>query len=137
MMTKVLIHSSLAPIASVSLSLPLEHWHAHPVFNTLKISFSRTDPGSANLPLDFLLTPMFLEYPFLQFINLFIFFSVSHPTLLFFAFFRHAQNRQFQEAYSSKVKIKCCFSFQQVLSYRTYHHESCFTPRYISVLLCS
>lgn len=135
MMGKGPIHSPVAPTASGSLLLPLTHSQVHFVFNTLKISFSRTDPRSANLPLYCLPIRCFWNDLFSSLSTYFSFFRPTPPLCSFF--FRQAQNRQFLEAYPSRVKIKCCFSLLPVLRYRAHHHGSCFLPGYISVLLLS
>lgn len=75
------VQSILLNISCQCLPAPssLIHSHAHPVVNTLKIFFPRTDPGSSSLwplcPADL----MFLECPSFQFIYLFIFLFFAPP----------------------------------------------------------
>lgn len=131
--------STLLSISSQRLPAPssLIHPHAHLVVNTLKIVFPRTDPGASSLWPLFPADLMFLECLSLQFI--YLFFSFLLPpfpatiscSFLFLPLCSEPSN--LGRLYHCRVKIKCCFSLQQVLGYRTHHDWSCFLPGYISV----
>lgn len=114
-------------ISSNCLLVPsaLTHPQAHAVFPTPRSFVFQNKPWVLRPPSLHSTNPIFLECPSLQFIFLVF---IPPPLLSFSLSSSMLTTINFRKPIPSTVNIKCFFPLQQLLHYRTHHHQSYFIP---------